>query len=41
MIYGQGFDAISQVWIFIVAPLAGGALAALCYKLLFAKAKAE
>lgn len=41
MIYGQGFDAISQVWMFIVAPLAGGALAALCYKLLFAKAKAE
>ena len=41
MIYGQRFDAISQVWIFIVAPLAGGALAALCYKLLFAKAKAE
>ncbi|MCD8094965.1 MAG: aquaporin [Ruminococcus sp.] len=26
-----GGDALSQVWIFIVAPLVGGALAALCY----------
>jgi aquaporin Z len=29
-------DAIKQVWVFIVAPLAGGALAALVYNFLFA-----
>lgn len=28
----QGGDALSQVWVFIVAPLIGGALAALFYK---------
>jgi len=27
-----GGNALSQVWIFILAPLVGGALAALCYK---------
>jgi len=31
-----GSTALSQLWIFIVAPLAGGALAALVYKFLFA-----
>ena len=30
-----GGDAIAQVWVFIVAPLIGGALAALAYLLLF------
>ncbi len=29
-----GGEALSQVWIFIVAPLAGAALAAVCYKFL-------
>lgn len=29
-----GGDALEQVWIFIVAPLAGAALAAVCYKFL-------
>jgi len=33
-----GGTALSQVWVFIVAPLAGGALAALCYRLLKDKA---
>ena len=37
LIYGNRADALSQVWMFIVGPLAGGALAALCYKFLFAK----
>jgi len=32
-----GGDALSNVWVFIVAPLAGGALAALVYKFLSAK----
>lgn len=35
-----GGDALSSVWVFIVAPLAGGALAAVVYKLLDSK-KAE
>ena len=29
-----GGDALINVWVFIVAPLAGGALAAVCYKFL-------
>lgn len=33
-IFNGATDALAQVWIFIVAPLAGGALAALLYKLL-------
>ena len=33
-------EPLSVVWIFILAPLAGGALAALCYKYLEGKAKA-
>lgn len=39
MIFGDNgkFDALAHVWMFIVAPLAGGALAALCYNKLFAK----
>ena len=28
----QGGEALSQVWVFLVAPLVGGALAALFYK---------
>jgi aquaporin Z len=31
-----GGDALKQVWVFIVAPLAGGVLAALAYQFLFA-----
>lgn len=34
LIYSGKATALSQVWIFILAPLAGGALAALVYKLL-------
>ena len=34
-------DAMAQVWIFIVGPLAGAALAALVYKLLHKEEKAE
>ena len=34
-------DALAQVWIFIVGPLAGAALAALIYKLLHKEEKAE
>ena len=48
LIYSGKATALSQVWIFILAPLAGGALAALVYKLLHkddaddaAEAKAE
>ena len=32
-----GGDALKNVWVFIVAPLVGGVLAALCYKFLAAK----
>ena len=35
-----GGDALSNVWVFIVAPLIGGVLAAVCYKILDGK-KAE
>ena len=28
-------DALSQVWLFIVAPLLGGAIAAVVYRILF------
>lgn len=37
LIYGGNgsADALAHVWMFIVAPLAGGALAALCYNALF------
>lgn len=34
LVYSGDATALSQVWIFILAPLAGGALAALVYKLL-------
>jgi aquaporin Z len=30
-----GGEALSQVWLFIVAPLVGGIVAALTYRLLF------
>ena len=33
-IYGNGTNALAQVWIFIVGPLIGGALAALVYNVL-------
>lgn len=33
----QGGEALSQVWVFIVAPLVGGALAALFYKYILKK----
>ena len=33
-IYGQGTEALKEVWVFIVAPLAGGALAALLHTIL-------
>ena len=36
-----GGDALSALWVFIVAPLVGGALAALVYKFLAGKKKAE
>ena len=36
-----GGDALKNVWIFIVAPLIGGALAAIVYKVLAPKEKAE
>ncbi len=32
-----GGDALSSVWVFILAPLVGGALAAICYKVLDSK----
>ena len=32
-----GGDALANVWVFIVAPLVGGVLAALCYKFLASK----
>ena len=43
LIYGgaNAGDAMAQVWIFIVGPLAGAALAALIYKLLHKEEKAE
>ena len=43
LIYGgaENDAAMSQVWIFIVGPLAGAALAALVYKLLHKEEKAE
>lgn len=36
-----GGDALTNLWIFIVAPLVGGALAAIVYKVLAPKEKAE
>ena len=39
LIYNGNAEPLKVVWIFIVAPLAGGALAALVYKLFFKKAK--
>ena len=42
MLGGQnGGDALAQVWIFFVGPLAGAAIAALVYKLLHKEEKAE
>ena len=40
-IYGQGTEALKQVWIFIIAPLAGGALAAVLHTLLTKDCKCE
>ena len=40
-IYGQGTKALQQVWIFIIAPLAGGALAAVLHTLLTKDCKCE
>ena len=37
LIYEGSFTALSQVWVFIVAPMAGAALAALLFKLLHHK----
>ena len=34
-----GGEALSSIWVFIVAPLIGGALAALCYKVLDSEKK--
>ncbi len=39
LIFNGNAEPLKVVWIFIVAPLAGGALAALVYKLFFKKAK--
>jgi aquaporin Z len=39
-IYNGSTDALAQVWIFIIAPLAGGALAALLFKLLHSEKEA-
>ena len=42
LIFGSGeAKALAHVWMFIVGPLAGGALAALCYNVLFAKDGAD
>ena len=41
LIFNGKAEALGQVWIFIVAPLAGAALAALIYKLLHKEEKAE
>ena len=41
LIYEGSLTALSQVWVFIVAPLAGAALAALLFKLLNAKKDEE
>ncbi len=38
--FSGNLEPLSVVWIFILAPLAGGAIAALCYKYLEGKAKA-
>lgn len=40
LIYNGGTDALAQVWMFIVAPLVGGLVAAIVYKVLH-KEKAE
>ena len=40
-IYGQGTDALLQVWLFIIAPMAGGALAAVLHTLLTKDSKEE
>jgi MIP family channel proteins len=39
-IFGDG-DALSSLWVFIVGPLVGGVLAALCYKFLASEKKAK
>ena len=39
-IYGGGTEALAQVWMFIVAPLAGAVLAAVLYKVLNAEKEA-
>ena len=36
-----GGDALSSLWVFIVGPLVGGVLAALCYKFLASEKKAK
>ena len=40
-VYGQGTEALKHVWIFIIAPLAGGALAAVLHTLLTKDCKCE
>lgn len=40
LIYNGGTDALAQIWMFIVAPLVGGLVAAIVYKVLH-KEKAE
>ena len=41
MLFRSDAKALSEVWIFIIGPLAGAALAALIYKLLHKEEKAE
>lgn len=41
VIYGGDKEALKQVWMFIVAPLAGGALAGVCYMFLHKEDKDE
>ena len=40
-IYGQGTEGLKQVWIFIIAPMAGGALAAVLHTLLTKDSSSE
>lgn len=41
LIYTGEVEALSQVWIFIIAPIAGGILAVLLYKLFFKNSDSE
>ena len=40
-IYGQGVEGLKHVWIFVIAPMAGGALAAVLHTLLTKDSKEE